>query len=77
MQTLAEPTMTIITVFVNGSPCEIAPDARLSDLIAQLGLDDTACATAVNGQFVPRQGRRDCLLHDADQVMTFEPITGG
>ena len=34
-------------------------------------------ATAVNGDFVPRDARPDCVLCEGDAVFTFQPITGG
>jgi len=77
MQNSIKPAMKTMTVFVNGQSCEIDQNALLSDLLVQLGIDDTACATAVNGTFVPRQRRNETILHDTDHVMTFEPITGG
>jgi sulfur carrier protein len=67
----------MMQVFVNGDPHIIAANATLADLIAQLGLDQTACATAVNEQFIARSQRAQKQLREHDQVMTFEPITGG
>lgn len=64
-------------VFINGKPTPIAQGATLADLLAQFALDPKACATAVNGTFVARDARAAIALKDNDQVMTFEPITGG
>jgi sulfur carrier protein len=64
-------------IFINGTPREVAADTTLADLMQLLALGETACATAVNGQFVPRQQRAQTHLTQNDQVMTFEPITGG
>jgi sulfur carrier protein len=36
-----------------------------------------ALATAVNGEFVPREARAQCVLRERDAVFTFQPITGG
>ncbi len=64
-------------IFVNGAatPCESG--CTLAQLLDQLGLPSDQCATAINGVFVPRDRRTHTVLQQEDQVMTFEPITGG
>ena len=64
-------------VFINGAstPCEAG--CTLAMLLGRLGIAADQCATAVNGVFVARDQRAQTVLHDNDQVMTFEPITGG
>lgn len=64
-------------VFVNGSEQTVADGITLAQLLETLGLSATSCATAVNGAFVARGDRANRTLCDQDQVMTFEPITGG
>ena len=64
-------------IFVNGNAREVDPQCDLAALIAQLGLGASSCATAVNGQFVARGQRAGTQLASGDQIMTFEPITGG
>lgn len=71
------PETTSITVLVNGKAFALRQGRTLSDLVDQLGLGQTACATAVNGQFVSRASRQMLILQSDDHVMTFEPITGG
>ena len=55
--------------------------STVADLLARLhqaqGLDDTAVATAVNGDFVARSERAQHTLHDGDAVLCFTAITGG
>lgn len=67
--------MTGITV--NGEPRQVEPGLTLAALVAQLGQLPQALATAVNGEFVPRDGRGGVQLRDGDAVFTFQPITGG
>jgi sulfur carrier protein len=67
--------MTNITL--NGEPVGIEAGFTLADLIASLQEPPQALATAVNGQFVPREARAQCVLRDNDAVFTFQPITGG
>ena len=67
----------MMRVFVNGSEQTVADGVTLAQLIETLGLSATSCATAVNGAFVARGDRANRTLCDQDQVMTFEPITGG
>lgn len=69
----AAPT---ITVTVNGQITQIAP-LSLEELLAMQGLAPDAVATAVNDDFVPRDQRAHCQLHDGDAVFTFVAITGG
>lgn len=64
-------------IFVNGDPMEIDAGLSLAAVVKLLSLHDTACATAVNQQFVPRQQREKTILKANDHIMTFEPITGG
>jgi sulfur carrier protein len=67
--------MTAITI--NGEPRQIEAGHTLADLIASLGEVPQALATAVNGEFVPREARAQCVLREQDAVFTFQPITGG
>ena len=67
--------MTQITL--NGESKQLQPGATLADLIASLNERPQALATAVNGDFVPRDARAQTLLNDGDAVFTFQPITGG
>jgi sulfur carrier protein len=64
-------------VFINGAatPCESG--CTLAQLLDRLHIAADQCATAVNGTFVARDQRGDTVLNNNDQVMTFEPITGG
>ncbi len=65
------------TITLNGEPRPLAPDMTLADLIASLAGQPQVLATAVNGEFVPREARASVQLHDGDAVFTFQPITGG
>ena len=67
----------MMQVFVNGAAHKVPNDSNLADLLERLQVMPTACATAVNGVFVARSARSATVLHDQDQIMTFEPITGG
>jgi sulfur carrier protein len=64
-------------ITLNGEPRSLEEDATLADLVAALGQAPQALATAVNGEFVPRNARGDVRLRDGDAVFTFQPITGG
>ena len=67
--------MTLITL--NGEPREVEAGRTLAELVASLGHAPQALATAVNGEFVPREERSRCVLRERDAVFTFQPITGG
>ena len=64
-------------ITINGEPRAVAEGTTLAELVAALGHAPQALATAVNGEFVPRDARADTPLRDGDAVFTFQPITGG
>ncbi|NBW00191.1 MAG: sulfur carrier protein ThiS [Betaproteobacteria bacterium] len=64
-------------IFVNGESMEIEDGSSLASVIALLKLAPEQCATAVNSEFVARGERALRRLQANDQIMTFEPITGG
>lgn len=71
------PVRGSCTIFVNGKEHVIPAGLSLDDLLQLLGNTSPATATAVNGIFVPRDGRANCLLEAGDQVHCFQVITGG
>ncbi len=66
-----------ITVHVGGEARRLTPGSTLAELVAALGHDPCAVATAVNGDFVARGARAERLLADGDHIHCFKPITGG
>jgi sulfur carrier protein len=57
---------------------EVETRARtLADLVAVEGHAEAAVATAVNGDFVPRQERAATLLAEGDRVEIVAPRQGG
>lgn len=75
------PTVSTISITVNGIPHTIPGTLTLDQLLDQLNVTsgDTAIpvASALNGQYVARHARASVVLNDGDAVTTFEPITGG
>jgi sulfur carrier protein len=70
--------MTPETLLLNGQPWTgTALPATLAGLLAALDVAPETVATAVNGQFVPREQRATHRLHAGDSVTTFQPIVGG
>ena len=64
-------------ITVNGESRAVAEGSTLADLVGALGQPPQALATAVNGEFVPRDQRAARPLREGDAVFTFQPITGG
>lgn len=61
---------------LNGRPAETeAP--TLSALLAERGHDPACVATALNGDFVPREAREATPLHPGDRVEVLRPMQGG
>lgn len=67
----------MIAIQLNKERLEFPEGTTLAALVAALDKAPAALATAVNGDFVPRDLREQRRLNDGDVVMTFEPITGG
>jgi sulfur carrier protein len=67
--------MTHITL--NGEARTVHDGATVADLVASLAEQPQLLATAVNGEFVPREARAQVRLREGDAVFTFQPITGG
>jgi sulfur carrier protein len=51
--------------------------ATLAALCRELGYPEQGVATAVNGEFVPRQQRENQPLRDGDTVEILAPMQGG
>jgi len=66
-----------LPVTVNGEPRGVAAGTTLAALLALQGVAPQACATAVNGAFVPRDARAAHRLQAGDVVTCFQPIVGG
>jgi sulfur carrier protein len=69
--------MTLINITFNGEARQVPADSSLADALAATGLQATAFASAVNGEFVARDARAQTLLAEGDAVFTFQAITGG
>ena len=61
----------------NGQQLELTDPLTLSELLAQHGIAADGVATAINGQFVPREQRAARALRPGDEVLTFQAIVGG
>ena len=66
-----------IRIQLEEGPRSIAAGSSLADLVADLGHEEKAVSTAVNGQFVPRSQRNSTALQDGDTVLIFQAIVGG
>ena len=65
------------TVLFNGAPVSWRLGLTVADVLAERGTDDAAVATAVNGHFVPREGRAEMPLWPGDALIAFHAIVGG
>lgn len=71
-----EPAASIRILLEDGAR-SVAAGSSLADLVADLGHEEKAVSTAVNGQFVPRSQRRSRLLQGGETVLIFQAIVGG
>jgi sulfur carrier protein len=65
-----------IAILVNGERTETGA-ASLGELLAQLGFEQDQVATALNGDFVPKQARDATRLAADDKVEIVAPRQGG
>lgn len=63
-------------ITVNAKPHETSAQA-LGAVLQELGFAGKAIATAVNGQFIPRDARDGTVLKDGDQLEVLAPMQGG
>lgn len=63
-------------LIVNGEPFD-GNVTTLAELIGELGYGDQRVATAVNGDFVSGDERKEYELRDGDQVEVVAPRQGG
>lgn len=64
---------------LNGAPAELAPDARVADVLALAGVDADArgVAVAVNGEVVRRSEWHEVALADGASVEVVQAVQGG
>ncbi len=63
-------------ILVNGEASDVQA-AYLSQALQELGFHDTLVATALNGEFVPRNQRAVSPLAEGDAVEILAPMEGG
>jgi len=63
-------------ITLNGAEREIT-DGCLEQALRELGYSDAAIATAVNGEFVPKNQRLQIVLNDGDRLEVVAPMQGG
>jgi sulfur carrier protein len=66
-----------MNVTVNGRHTDVASDATLADLVAQLGARPTGTAVAVNGDVVPRSAWSRQRIADGDALEVLAAVQGG
>lgn len=71
--------MSSVTVTVNGEARELAGEATVADLVADLGHDPQrpGIAVALDGEVVPRSAWRDRVLADGAAVEVVGAAQGG
>ncbi|MFG6448784.1 sulfur carrier protein ThiS [Roseateles sp. BYS180W] len=68
---------TPIRIWLDDQPHTLPGALSLADFLAQQARAPQSCATALNGQFVPRELRASTELQDGDRVLLFQAIVGG
>ena len=75
--TTTTATTTTIALMLDGKPHQVASESTLATLVQSMGHAPNQVSTALNGMFVSREQRGQCLLQDGDAVLLFQPIVGG
>lgn len=66
-----------ITVLLDQQAHTVTLGTTLEFFLNQVPDLPQACATAVNGLFVPRSQRSSTVLQSGDAILLFQPIVGG
>ncbi len=64
-------------ILVNGAPCQLPNDSRVTDLIEQLGYTGKRIAVELNGEIVPKSRHADTPLTEGDQLEIVVAVGGG
>ena len=65
-----------MTIVLNGEEQRIE-SARLDRVLEELGYTGAHIVTAVNGEMVPREVRRNTELNEGDRLEVLAPLPGG
>ncbi|KJZ18004.1 sulfur carrier protein ThiS [Loktanella sp. S4079] len=63
-------------IFVNATLNNVSAGS-LSEVLNELGYNDAAIATAVNGTFVAKSDRATATISDGDRIEILAPMQGG
>jgi thiamine biosynthesis protein ThiS len=74
---MTEPALATLSLTVNGELQHAPVGARVTDLIALLGLDGRRVAVAIGREVVPRSQHAQRELRDGDRVEILEAVGGG
>ncbi len=66
-----------MNILFNGTAVETEAENLTTFLLEQGFTADSHVATAVNGQFVPKEQRETYTLNDGDSVEVVAPMQGG
>jgi sulfur carrier protein len=66
-----------LRIYLNGQAVPLSSRTTLGALLSALGQNKDGVATAVNGEFVAREDRLQCVLNAGDSVTVFSAIVGG
>jgi sulfur carrier protein len=67
-----------MTVFVNDQPRALVADAKLADLLRELGLAERkGVAIAINDEVVPRSTWPTRALADGERILVIQATQGG
>jgi len=74
---MTEPALATLSLTVNGEPLRAPAGARVTDVVALLGLDGRRVAVAIGREVVPRSEHALRELRDGDRVEILEAVGGG
>lgn len=66
----------MIDIIFNGENTTVE-HSKLTDFLASVNTDLSACAVAINAQFVPKSDYDNTELNSGDQVELLVPMQGG
>ena len=66
-----------MNIYINDKATEVADNASIATIVAQLAIPEKGTAIAVNGTLAPRDSWADTLLVENDKLLIISAAYGG
>ena len=76
-QATQKATVLVAAVLVNGVNFALSAPCSVSDLLAQLGMQDKRVAVSINRSVIPRSRHPEAPVRAGDRIEILEAVGGG